>query len=263
MGKINKGIFFSIVSLFIIVIFITISSLISDFQVGESEIEVTRTRVRLLNSVVSDFENVYFSKLLYISSKNALSGLTKYYYYHDWDDSYFVYDLWYALNASITNGIYPGSPPVDFTAEGCGPTGNDPCLDSRYTVNGLIAETSVVLDNIGITVDTISIEVTNVSQVDPWHLKVRADITYFFQDQDNIASWKGTDTKEVDVSVYGLYMPYNYTYYDIIDSSWMVETKEISNTPYTTESSVIDKLNNIKGDDTLGLGICKAGCYIK
>ena len=75
----GKAVIFSIAALLIVILFAASSSLITKFRINESELEITRTRVKILNSLVSDFENSYFEKLLYISSKNALIGLSRYY----------------------------------------------------------------------------------------------------------------------------------------------------------------------------------------
>jgi hypothetical protein len=261
MAKISKkAVFFSIVSIFIVILFVTSTQLVSEFRIGETELEVTRTRVKILNSIMNDMEEVYFDKIIYIASKNALIGLSKYYADNNFNSDDYEYDLWEALNMTIKEGIYvKNGNIVNLTYDGCGFFNNEPCMNYDYTVNGIIKHLSDLFDTIGMDVSDFTIEIkpSYVKQADPWHIEIIADIDYHFRDKSKIASWKGLTTRKVNVSVYGLYASPNE---GVITSSWKRDL------PQYTELSLIRKLAGKKTivPSDYGLGICpeNADCDI-
>ena len=245
MGINRKAVFFSIVSIFLVILFVATTELASEFSIKETEMEVTRTRVKILNSLVSDMENVYFEKLIYIAAKNSLIGLSKYYYDNDFDN--IEYDLRTILRRVINEGIYDPNPStnVNLTKVGC--WGINPCINYDYTIYGLQRNLAYVYERLGVDIKEFTITITDVRQVNPWEILIEADIEYYFRDNTNIASWKGSTTKQVKVSVIGLYAFDTMGNEGVITEDWIVDKA-----PYT-EPSIVNKLGAI---GVRGSGLC-------
>ncbi len=244
MGINKKAVFFSIVSIFIVILFTATTELASEFSIKETEMDVTRTRVKILNSLVSDMENIYFEKIIYVAAKNSLVGLSKYY-----QDRHFAigWHLETILNRVITEGIYDPNPGtfVNLTKVGC--WGVEPCINYDYTIRGLEKNLEYVYERLGVDIKEFTITLTDVRQEDPWEIIIEADIEYYFKDNTNIASWKGSTHKEVKVSVIGLYAFDDRNNEGVITEEWIVDRP-----PYT-EPSVVNKLSGI---GTHGKGLC-------
>ena len=245
MGINRKAVFFSIVSIFLVILFVATTELASEFSVKETEMDVTRTRVKILNSMVSDMENVYFEKLIYIAAKNSLVGLSKYYYDNDFDN--IEYDLETILRRVITEGIYDPNPStnVNLTKVGC--WGVEPCIKQEYTIRGLQRNLENVYERLGVDVREFTITITDVRQEDPWEIIVEADIEYYFRDSTNIASWKGSTNKGVTISVIGLYA------FDTVGNDGVITEEWIADKAPYTEPSTVRKLGAI---GVRGNGLC-------
>ena len=80
MAEMNrKAIFFSIVSILIILIFTAMTQIDVTVRESENDMSVSRTRVKTLNSMIDDMVNYYFDRLIYVAGKNAVVGLSEYY----------------------------------------------------------------------------------------------------------------------------------------------------------------------------------------
>jgi len=79
MVKMKKSVFFSIMSVFIVILFVAFVELSNIYVAQETELELTRRRVNIINSVISDMEDTYFEKIIYASAKSSLIGLSDYY----------------------------------------------------------------------------------------------------------------------------------------------------------------------------------------
>jgi len=250
----KKGIFFSIVSIFLIILFTAIIN-VERINVKESELSITRTRVKILNSIMSDLEEVYFEKILYVSVKNALLGLSDY-YHEDYDN--IKSNLLYALSKSSMN--YPA---LNYT--------NGDSVDLTdyviydYTVEGLTEEFDDTFSKLGIKVNDFRIELVEVTQEDPWYITVTADIYYYFSDETDIASWKGVTTKTVNVSVYGLY-GFDYELDDRRSNVGIITTEWKEDNGTTQEPTIVQKLGtrgSYKPDPKSRTGICKDYCVVQ
>ena len=245
MGITKKAVFFSIVSIFIVILFVATTELTSEFSISETDMDVTRTRVKILNSLVSDMENVYFEKMIYIAAKNSILGLSKYYYDNDFDN--IEYDLRSMLRRVITEGIYDPNPTtyVNLTKVGC--WGVEPCIKYDYTIEGLQRNLEYVYQRLGVDIREFTITITDVYNINPWEIMIEADIEYYFRDKTNIASWKGLTHKKVKVSVIGLYAFDSMGNEGVVTEDWIVDKG-----PYT-EPSVVNKLSAI---GIRGNGLC-------
>jgi hypothetical protein len=252
----GKAVIFSLASLLIVILFVASTSLNTKFRISESETEVTRIRVELLNSVIDDFENSYFEKMLYISSKNALVGISRYYYNNDFGSDVIKKNLNLALNDVLYQGILNnGGYLVNLS--------KTKDLNYSYTMIMLVSNISRMMDKLGLemTEFNVSISPTNgIEQHDPWTLQVTGEFRYFISDKEGLVSWKGFTTKTVNVSVIGLYL-YDRENGDnsisnkgIITSSW-----KLDNGTQIREDSVLSKLNGKKGG--VGLCNCEISCY--
>jgi hypothetical protein len=239
----KKGVFFSIVSIFIVILFVASTELISEFSVKESEMEVTRTRVKLLNSMINDFETVYFDKLIYVSAKNSLVGLSEYYFDHNFEESY-MKNLGAALSDTIYEGVYLNryNTRVNLTKLGY--------IDYDYTFNGLVENITQTYEKLGLEIIELTVnftEINSIQQIDPWTLRVNAEISYHFSDKSHIASWKGDTIREVDIPVIGIYSEDSHGHDGVITNLWNVD-----HSPWT-EVSVLNKLS---GSNFKGGGLC-------
>jgi hypothetical protein len=247
----KKAVFFSIVSLFIVILFVATSELRAKSNSGESEIEVTRIRVKVLNSMIKDMENTYFDRLLYIAAKNSLVGLSRYYYDNQFDSEVMQKSLGYALQDVIDDGILErGGNKYNLTKMGY--------INSTYTLNNLILNISGLFEKLNVDVKELKVTLStfdSLEQTDPWTIKVKADIKYDLMDKNKLASWKGTTTRIVYIPVFGMYG------YDsesgprsnrgIITNAWKADNGT------TTEASFIRKLGYSVNN---GKGICKSYC---
>ncbi len=254
MARITKrAIIFSIASLLIVIVFVVSTQLVTEFRLAESELEVTRTRVKILNELIDDFEETYFDRLLYVTSKNTLEGLSEYYDRHYNNPSDYPHTLKKALNMTIQNGIYiDRTGKHNLSKEGC----FGPCLKEDYTFNKLADSIKEEFDFLGIDLQ-INMKITEIEQVNPWTLSVSAEFEYYFKDKNNIASWKGFTERTVEVSIYGLHDPTSSS--NPIDSSWIVDTNEDGE---YTEASLERKLEGVQDHQMtfFDYGVCSGGC---
>ena len=249
----KKGILFSIVSVFVIMLFVSSFELASKFDKVESEIDVTRTRVRVLNSIMDGMNDQYIDNIIYTSSKNSIYGLSKFY---SEDYSRLKTRLLAALRSTLQAGILDDSGvKINLTNYN-----NKVYIKQGLTIGGILAEMKTEFNKINVEIKQFEVFVVDVSQDDPWYLNVTAEINYYFSDKDNIASWKGRTIRSVKVPVYGLYS------YDgesvgksnkgLINNTWKVDQG-----PEYTESSTLNKLSfgnpRVRLSDH-GLGLCSA-----
>lgn len=239
MAEINiskKAVFFSIVSILIIILFMTLTRLSSDISSKETEIEITRTRIKVLNSLIKNMEETYFEKMIYVAGKNSLYGLSEYY---SEDYSRIEKSLFLAMEDTIDDGILMDKwgNPVNLTKQGY--------MKYDYTTNALIKNVSALFEDMGLDVINLQINLStgNISQKEPWNIIVEADVIYDLRDKNNIVSWRGSTTKKVNISVLGIYA-YDYegntiSNKDKITSEWIVDEGS-----HYTEPSLITKLSN-------------------
>lgn len=254
----KKAVFFSIISIFIVLLFVASSKLVSTTQEQQSDIALTRTRVKILNSIVQDMESDYFEKMLYVASKNTLVGVSDYYYgNHGYNHFYQMPSAFQIINTTMHSGYYPFiDPAVDLTQIGCA----GPCMNASYTMDALVNNLTKVFDRLGMSVDDFEVLMPSssyVRQTDPFHIKVKADIKYNFRDKAGVASWQGRTTKEVEVSVYGMHLPYGGNYVplnSLVTSSWGRSTGKYDRVRY--DATVVDKMRGLISTGTWGVGIC-------
>jgi hypothetical protein len=251
----GKAVIFSLASLLIIILFVASSSLTAKLKASESEIEITRTRVEILNSVINDFENSYFEKMLYISSKNAIIGISRYYYDNDFGSQYMKKSLEQAMNDVIINGsLYDnkGKFQADLSKD----------LNSSYTLTSLVNNISRIMDKLGLELTEFNMTISSnegIKQIDPWTIQIKGEFTYFINDKEKIASWKGFSTKIVNISVIGIYLfdrengPASISNEGKITGSWKLDNET------RQEDSVLNKL----GGRSDVRGICISYCQEK
>ncbi|MFH2019967.1 MAG: hypothetical protein ABIJ34_01005 [archaeon] len=264
----KKAVFFSIVSVLIVILFGSMISLISDFSTKqrENDIDVTRTRIKVLNSLVQDMNDNYFEKLVHVAAKNAIVGLSDYYHDAPGGQDRIKKPLAAAVSEVMDDGIlvepiYAGSIKHNLTQ----PNGlGESYMNREYTLNNLIQGLKKKYSNLGMNINelTVTVGTEGITQIDPFHFEVEADIVYDLSSNDILtrAFWRGVATKKVIVSVYGVYA------YDSpldsgkehknnpITSEWIID-----NGPRPTEPSLLTKLskqNPTELDEEIGLGIC-------
>ena len=144
--KTKKAIFFSIVSVLLIVLFVAMTQLVSKFKLEETKIETTRTKIKILNSLVKDMEDNYFEKIVYVASKNALMGLSNYYYANDYGTIDKPLDV--AMADVMQEGILTDAYAVDHDL-----TVSPMHIDYRYTVEGIVEKLSIIYNNLGLEIN--------------------------------------------------------------------------------------------------------------
>jgi hypothetical protein len=264
MVRLKRAVLFSIISLLIVILFATITSLLAKIQVQETELDVTRTKVKVLNSLINDMNTIYFNKIIYVSSKNALIGISRYYHLQGIPHYTQIESPVAALNKAMKNGRirYQGSLRDLTLPNSCG---TEPCINYSYTVEGLMDQISDLYLKNGLNITKFDVTVLNLRQTTPWEIEVETELNYHFADQNNIVSWKGATQRTVNISVYGVYASYGGLQYKdqsaLIDNSWQQETKVILG--IETEADLITKLRGRPTDGSLTIGICPAGeaCY--
>ena len=246
LGK--KAIFFSIVSIMIIILFSTTTELVSKFRIDETELEVTRTRIEVLNSLVNDMENNYFEKIVYVSSKNAVIGLSKYY---GEDYNRINKNLGKATTDVIQNGILHDLRGNSFNLSSY--------IKREFTLNSIKKNLNKKFNEFGMRINEFTVNITKdgITQIDPFTLRINTEIYYDFEEINHIVAWRGSLTKDVDITLIGVNaydMPSNSKQHkSIVSKDWLVDSA-----PYT-EPSLYNKLsfaNPIQRPIDNGLGLC-------
>lgn len=259
-GKLRKrAIFFSIMSMFIIILFVSLSTILSKFRVEETELDITRDRVSVLNSVVSDMEEVYFEKMVYVAAKNSLIGLSKYYHENQYGSR-----VKRTAEANMRTLLYEGIL-VEPNGEKINLTvltfnlDSQPYINRSYTIKGLKERVVLMFDDLGVNVNEFSINIStgNMDQIDPWTMQIKADIYYDFEDKTKIVSWSGFTEKTVKVPIYGMYS------YDLQNGkgNFGIITRNWKEDKFTkTEPSVLSKLSNYNNPKQNGICSPSATC---
>jgi hypothetical protein len=248
------GIFFSITSLLIVILFIAISNMFSNTTLKENDLDVTRAKVKAMNSIVQEMENNYFDKIIYVSSKNALVGLSKYYRKDSYANTALKRPLINNLQNLIQNGTIMESNGnrIDLKKIICM---GAPCIAKEYVMAGLKPEIESLFSDLGMNVHEFKVNITDVSQKDPWTIEIKADVSYFFEDKEKIISWKSISPRIVDVPVYGLYV-FDYESgskgnFGVITIAWKEDKGS------RTEPSIVNKMStHDHGAGILIKGIC-------
>ncbi len=244
----KKAIFFSITSIFIIILFTAIFDLNSRFNIKQSQMEATRARIKALNSIMESMENSYFENILKVSSKNALIGLSKYYSEKGFDQTRLEKYIEYALEDVIYDGVLTkrNNELVNLTGY----------LDPKFTIQNIVKNISSIFNDYGFWVYKLNVNISrsDMSQPDPWTIELKAFVTYDFRDKENIVAWRGTTEIKTNISVYGIYA-YDYelgrkSNIGVVTSNWKLDT------PAYTEPSVLSKLSRRLNRPDPNLGIC-------
>jgi len=238
-------VFFSVVSIFIIILFLALTKLSSEFKVTESEIEVTRTRIKILNSLVQDLEDSYFEKLVYVAAKNSLIGLSEYYAVSTFGS--LEKNLESALTDVIQNRTLTRINNQKVIV---------PQIKSGYTLQSLTESIANLFKDLNVEIRQLDVTILGVRQKDPWTFEIDSVILYEINDNLGMVSWKGLTNKTVEVSVYGIYgydlQSGSKSNFEVITESWNQDTS-----PYT-EPSLMKKLSRHSSTPSPGLGLCSS-----
>jgi len=69
LGK--RALLFSIISIFVVLIFLTTAEIETSKSISASKIASARTRVEVLNSIMNDLDDRYYARMLYVSAKHV------------------------------------------------------------------------------------------------------------------------------------------------------------------------------------------------
>ena len=258
----KKGVFFSIISLFIVLIFVILAKINSESNIERNKIETTSIRVEILNNIVKDINNRYLDRVFYIATKNAFQGLSKYYRSKnfnyvdlksgdilDVNSEIPIYDVRnitsdLILNGTLNlvtkmnpNGVVKEEDIIKLNLKSI-------YLLENYTLIGQLERLKDVYSHIGIDIEEFRVKNIETKQDDPFHLTISADIEYYFVDENKIASWRGDVKKEVKVSIYGM-LAYDFEEWNFLD----ISKGEIANIGLITDAWSIDEIDSDAVDD--------------
>ena len=256
----KRGVLFSIISIFVVLLFMLTAELVNEGRAQKSELEVTRTRVRILNSIMQDMQDHYFEELLQMTAKNALVGMSRYYFEAQRTSGE---QLRPRVYRAMKNGTVktPAETFINITKYSlC--SGNS-CMEPGYTLDGLRASIEEDFARVGIAVQEFSVELTDISETsDPWVLQIEADIEYHFTDVNKIATWEGTISKQTQIDIYGLYLKEQpgYVDYGYVESDW---SEEVSFPSVNMPSAYQQLRYGISASDSSGNAnaVCYQGCF--
>lgn len=210
----RKGVFFSLVAVFIVMLFSLNVDITKETGALDRSFSVTRTKIELLNEAIIDLDEVCFEKMLTVASKNTLEALTEYTIDTDspivngfnQDDDYKFFKEFSSVMYNAT--LYSGTP-FEVDLKTLNPSGGGKYYDG-VPMQDTITEVIAMYDTIGFEVLQFDVEVMDIEQIDPWNIQVSARFFYDFQDKDEVARWKGESIEQAIVSVYGLwYKPWD------------------------------------------------------
>lgn len=256
MGKISrKSIFFSIVSLLIVTMFVATTEISYNSRNQDTELDVSRTRVRILNSMVNDLENSYFEKMIYIAGKNSLEGLSGYY-----ADNQFTYSVIRKRPDKAINDILYDTILYDEKGRFQANLSQLGFMQYNYTIKGMEEKLNELYMKKGIRIKYLNISISpvnGVTQKDPWHIEINASINYYISDEGNIASWKGFSSKKVAIPVYGMYLYDNEVSPSVksnigkVTSGWKYDNGTMD------EASVLTKIGGLSNERGICLDYCE------
>ncbi|MEM2131253.1 MAG: hypothetical protein QXR96_01890 [Candidatus Woesearchaeota archaeon] len=241
----KKSIFFTITSILIIFLFLSLTELNNKKQ-DTFDMEISKTRIKILNSIVNDFENYYLEKMFYISAKEIIIGLSKFYFDNNYNSNYIKnFDL--SFNEVFLNGnLTIDDKQYNLTKLGY--------INKKYLFENFKKELEKNFSYLNIEIkklDFVFFPNGYIKQIDPFTIEINASFKYEISDKQNFASWKGTTTKVIKMPLYGLYFIDSSGNKGIINNSWLLDngTKD--------EKAVLEKM---KGKYNNQLGICVSGC---
>ncbi len=216
MGK--KAIFFSLVSLFAVMVFVVLFSSLTFQEKEQSGLEVTRTRITTSSSFVKDFEERYVERLLLVSSTKALQGLA------DKVADKTINPLTMAELEDIFKNIVQYDSTDGWDCKDDSPKNSDlgvmdktnddnyftfpnPCGD-RLLDFGIINTVNNIVSQLGLQFTTFKIKEITLDQDDPWKVKARFTLEYTIEEATGLASWRIEESiKEVEISIVGIKAP--------------------------------------------------------
>jgi hypothetical protein len=189
----KKSIFFSLFSVFLVTIFYLSLKISTKYDIHQTDMELTRTRIEVLNSIINDLDQRYFERMLYVSTKSALGAMSQYA-----TQVHTLNNLKLELNSTLmTEALINGYDLSVYPDYHLG----------EINLKDLINELNQKFQEIGLKIQDLNIHITSIEQKDEWNVKVGYDIQYYFQDENNVASWIGDTHKEIIVSIIGMYDP--------------------------------------------------------
>ncbi|MBT7392468.1 hypothetical protein HN827_06580, partial [archaeon] len=221
----KRAVFFSLISLFLIILFSIGAEIGKEQKYLESELSATRTRVETLNQAINDLDDKYFSNFVNTAGKSALEAISEYSVksgrsIYPFEDNFVSVFINGTLNADTQNPIDLKNEPNKYM--------DDP------PIKNLIDEIKKIYSSIGLKIHDLDVEVLNIYQKDPWTIHLIVKFNYFFEDEKEVAAWRGESIEETDISISGMW------YHRAIPSV----TKPDGNYKIDTTNFVIDTIND-------------------
>jgi len=180
--KDKKGMFFTLLAIAMLSLFlITYSSysLIKDRTVIDK-------RIRTMNSFIFSLEED-MSRQIYISTFRAILGIGNYIT----TEGQFITDSRTSIEEALLNGTINGT---------------SINLMEGYRLKDWSSRVSNMSEKMNLLVN-YSLKEVNVSQEDPWSVKVETNIDFFIRDKAGLASWNRTSTIVANVEIIGFEDP--------------------------------------------------------
>lgn len=243
----KKGMFFSLISISLILILIVSFKLTTESKLEENKIRSTQLRVKMLNDFINSMEDSYFENMLKISSQTALDALAQYKsrtkkslnintadsvpgnfetvmlfgYIKDNSGSYCEDNLCKEYSSRLSDAQLARYKPyqfrkIDFDLDPAKP------VMANYAFFDLLGSIEKTLESLGVETNSFDIKIENLQQTDNWNIKVKATMDYYFTDKNKNAAWRGRTTKEVSLTILGIQNPLSEPGV-IIDKSWKID----------------------------------------
>ncbi len=197
----KKGVFFTFIALFIIILIVAVISTNEKYRYREKS-ESIYTRVRTMNTFIDDFEKD-LDREMYIGGYRALLSMNS--YIRQIED--YVSDFDTIFSEILINGSANGTQ-IDFMFQN--ETGYQKGADLKSWLQRINEKASQM--NIEVTVD-----ITNISMIQrsPWSVVLIFNLTAYIIDMKGLATWKIDRVYEKEFSILGFE-----------DPMYIVETKD-------------------------------------
>ena len=177
--KNKRGIFFSLIALFIVMILVLNFRVATRVDVNKNKISAQNIRIKIMNGLVYDLEERHFEKMISVASKASLKIIS--------ENRGKIDNLGEDFESMILYG--------NFTSEST-------IYNSEFNIHELISQLEEKFKEVGLIIDKLEIK-AELTQDDPWFVNINANIKYIVTDSEGLVGWRGKINKIVRVDVNG------------------------------------------------------------
>lgn len=187
--KSKKGVFFTFVALFVIILIVAMVSTKQRYRYSEKSNAIS-ARIRTMNTFIEDYEKD-IEREVYIAGYRSLISMSSYIrtiknYVDDFDT---------VFEEILVNGTANGTSMELMQQEGQGAS----IISWVERINQEAAELNI---NVNVHVNDVHVE-----HVSPWEIRINLNITSFIQDSKQLAAWNITKTYSKELFIFGFEDP--------------------------------------------------------